>query len=177
MEINWITDVIMPLLSAFIGGILALLGVIVSLKHENNKNKEERLDKAKPIVINYMSMAVDRSIPTPRYILASDEQLTNIEITGVFKNTDNGILFIDYIKTERKKYYPCHSSTVDKNTVFYIKLNVNEGENMKDCALYCHDIFGTRYYYEITFCFEPGRQSEMLIGNIQSYKVNKHKTQ
>ena len=166
MEINWITDVIMPLASAGIGGLLALVGVRITLKHEKKERKEEQIDKAKPIVINYMQLATDKSCSYPKYVFSNDEKAVDKGITGIFKNTDNGILFFDYIETETKKYYPQHSSAVDKNTVFYVNIKIVNGETLKKCVFHCHDIFGTKYYYEVSFCFELGRQSELLIGNI-----------
>lgn len=39
--INWLTDVIIPLVSALIGGIVALVGVYITLSHERNVRKAE----------------------------------------------------------------------------------------------------------------------------------------
>ena len=171
MEINWITDVVMPLASAIIGGILALLGVWLTLRYEKKERKSEQIDKAKPIIINYMVHAIENKSHIPKYLFLSGEDSGGKEITGVFKNTDNGILFFDCIETETKKYYPQHSSAVDKNTVFYVLLNITKGETLKKCIFHCHDIFGTQYTYEADFCSESGRQSEIMIGNIKKEKT------
>jgi hypothetical protein len=168
METNWITDVIMPLSSAFIGGLLALIGVGITLNHEKKERKKEQLDKAKPIIINYMLHAVDKNQPIPKYIFSNQKTEGGKNITGIFKNTDNGILFFDYIETETKIYHPKHSSAVDKNTVFYVIIDIVSGETLKKCIFHCHDIFGTKYCYEASFCFESGRQSELMVGNIQT---------
>ena len=167
MVTNWIADVIMPLSSAVVGGLLALIGVYITLKREQKKRKEEQIEKAKPIIINYMLHAVDNKHPYPKYIFSNTEKTTDKDITGIFKNTDNGILFFDYIETETKKYYPQHSSAVDRNTVFFVSIKIVNGETFKKCIFHCHDIFGTKYYYEASFCFESGRQSELMVGNIQ----------
>lgn len=168
VEINWITDVIMPLLSAFIGGLLALVGVLITLNHEKKERKKEQLDKAKPIIINYMVHAIDKNHPAPKYIFLNNKNTVGKDVIGIFKNTDSGILFFDYIETETKKYYPQHSSAVDKNTVFSVSIRIVNGETLKKCIFHCHDVFGTKYYYEASFCFEIGRQSELIIGNIQA---------
>ena len=167
VEINWITDVVMPSLSAIIGGMLALFGVWITLRHEKKERKLEQIDKAKPIIINYMVHAIENKLHIPKYLFSSCEESVGKEITGVFKNTDNGILLFDCIETETKKYYPQHSSAVDKNTVFYVLLDITKGETLKKCIFHCHDIFGTQYTYEAVFCFESGRQSEIIIGNIK----------
>lgn len=46
--INWLTDVIIPLVSALIGGIVALVGVYITLSHERNVRKAETSANAKP---------------------------------------------------------------------------------------------------------------------------------
>lgn len=167
MNIDLIKNVITPILSVLIGGLLTLLGVGITLKYETKKRKEEQIDKAKPIIINYMSDVIDKNQYTPRYIFSNDEETVGKEITGIFKNTDNGILFFEYIETETKKYYPQQSSAVDKNTVFYLTLNIVIGETLKKCIFHCHDILGTKYYYEASFCFECEKQSKLKVGNIK----------
>lgn len=173
MEINWISDILMPLLSAVIGGLLALLGVYYTLKHEQKERRAEQMDKAKPIVINHIIHAVDKNAPTPKLRFVTGKDSKGAVVTGVFKNTDNGILFIDYIETEKFRYYPQYSSAVDKNTVFLVCLEIVNGETFQNCVIYCHDIFGTPYYYDASFCFESGGQSELLIGNIQKRALDK----
>ena len=171
MEINWITDVVIPLASAIIGGMLTLLGVWLTLRYEKKERKSEQIDKAKPIIINYMVHTIENKLHIPKYLFLSGEDSGEEKITGVFKNTDNGILFFDYIETGTKKYYPQHSSAVDKNTVFCVLLNITQGETLKKCIFHCHDIFGTQYTYEADFCFDSGRQSEIMIGNIRKEKT------
>lgn len=167
MEINWITDIAIPLSSAVIGGILALIGVFITLSHERKERKKEQKEKVKPIVINYMANAAKNDSCVLRFLFVADDKPSSSDVIGVFKNTDNGILFIDYIETETKKYYTPHSSVVDKNTVFYIYLQISDGETFKKCVIHCHDVFETKYFYEVEFCFQPRRQSQMMIGNIK----------
>lgn len=42
VTINWVTDVIVPLASALIGGLLALLGVHITLKRDKIERQLER---------------------------------------------------------------------------------------------------------------------------------------
>ena len=46
--INWVTDVIVPLTSALIGGLVALVGVYITLSHERNVRKAEISANARP---------------------------------------------------------------------------------------------------------------------------------
>ena len=106
MEVNWITEILIPLGSALIGGFLALVGVLITLHREKEELKQERIEKAKPVLINYPDSAVDRSVLTPTYKFKANEGEMRGTLIGCFKNTDNGIAFIDCVKTETKTYIP-----------------------------------------------------------------------
>ena len=68
MEINWITDVVVPLGAALIGGTLALIVVLITLSREKKELKNERIEKAKPVLINYLDDAIDRSELMPTFV-------------------------------------------------------------------------------------------------------------
>lgn len=53
MEINWITEILIPILSAAVGGALTLIGVVIGLKNEKNQRKKDEDKKYKPVVISY----------------------------------------------------------------------------------------------------------------------------
>ncbi|MBQ2729895.1 MAG: hypothetical protein IJF69_03895 [Clostridia bacterium] len=167
MEINWITDVIVPLGSALIGGLLALLGVLITLCREKKELKKERIERAKPILINYSLAAVERSSFVPVFIFKSNEGENINILEGVFKNTDNGIAFIDYIKTETKTYMPVDSATVDKNMVFRVQLINITGESLKTFSIFCHDIYGTKYTYKARFKPNGSGANGIIIGEIE----------
>ncbi len=163
----WITDIITPLLAAVIGGLFALLGVIITLRYEIKTKKKEDIERVKPVLINYSYISELEKSSIPKYIFVSDGDTMDAAITGVFKNTDNGILFFDKIVTENKTYIPEDNSTVDKNTAFLVELHNLAGENLKFCKIYCHDILGNKYYYDASFVFEYNRKTEIVIGNIR----------
>ena len=165
------SDVIVPLLSTAIGAFVSLLGVIITLKNEQKALKKERIEKLKPILINYTCAFAGEESVIPKYMFVSDGEKVDATITGVFKNTDNGILFFDKIVTESKTYIPQDNSTVDKNTVFLLELHNIAGETLKFCRIYCRDILGNEYYYDAEFVFDTNKQSEIVIGNIQSFEI------
>lgn len=45
-SVNFLTDVIVPLLSALIGGLMALFGVYITLKRDKNEHEQEQEEKA-----------------------------------------------------------------------------------------------------------------------------------
>lgn len=167
MEINWITDVVVPLGSALIGGTLALIGVLITLSREKKELKNERIEKAKPVLINYPDDTIDRSKLMPSFVFKASEGDTRGTLTGVFKNTDNGIAFIDCVKTETKVYTPVNNATIDKNTIFYIRLANIAGETMKECNILCHDIYGTEYCYKAHFDCKAASRSDIVIDSMK----------
>ena len=48
---NIIVDIVIPLLAALIGGLLTMVGVLITIKHENKKSKIEYLEKIRPFFI------------------------------------------------------------------------------------------------------------------------------
>ena len=65
---HFVIDIVVPLLSAVIGGALTLLGVIKTLKNENKIIREERNEKSKPVLINYMSSLEKQKIYLNTYL-------------------------------------------------------------------------------------------------------------
>ncbi len=157
--------------AALIGVIGALLGVLITVFIENRRRRKELFDSVKPILINYMRHQIEGEIIKSKYLFVSEGDDSR-DITGVFKNTANGILFFDCIKTETKIYRPKYSATVDKDTAFCLIIRNIEGESLRECRIYCHDIFGTPYYYNAHFTFS-GKESQIVLVNELPHKGRK----
>lgn len=171
---NCWNEIITPLLSTILGGILALIGSFITFRHETKRQHSEEIDRVKPIIINYDRRQISDGSHTAKYIF-EDETKSSKALISTFKNTDNGLLFFDYIKTENKIYYPKNNSAVDKDIPFFIQLNVSNGETFKSCALFCHDIYGTKYYYPAHFNFGTDGASKIVIDNIMPVEASKQK--
>lgn len=174
---DWIIYVLIPLITALIGG---LVGVIFTIKWENQQKEKEKIDNAKPIIINYMGHQAQDNSRVARYFFESKDDtiygnINRQTIYGVFKNTNNGILFIDYIETGVKEYYPFSNATVDRNTAFYIVLQRIYGETLTKCIIHCHDIYNTAYCYNAHFCFDDSTQSQIIIDDNQPVLLKKDK--
>ena len=159
---EWIIENAAILVSAAIGVIGALLGVIITQIVENRRRRKELIDKAKPIVINYTTERSIAEHSVTSYYFETDDDGAGMA-SSLFKNTDNGILFIDHIETQKKKYYPAQVATADKNTVFKVFLPVTKGENFENCALFGRDIYGNLYRYNCRFDFEKDIEHEIVI--------------
>ncbi len=165
---EWITYILIPLISALIGGGLTLAGVIVTIKWEAKQKKQEEIEKVKPIIIcvEEQSIKRDEKIYDCEFYSNGDSDET---LCGVFKNTDNGILFLDMLESELKTYRPHRVITVDKNTYFRIILINVIGESLEELKLYCHDIFGNKYIYEMDSSFEPIESNNVVIKELQPF--------
>ena len=161
------------LVSALIGVFGALLGVVITLLFENYRRRKEQIDKAKPILINYIHN--DDSKKLMGYAFKSDSTDNN-HIIGCFKNTDNGVLFLDYVETETKKYYYKNNSAVDKNSVFLLGLYGLSGETLKKCTIYCHDIYGTSYKYNAKFTPDsPGIFNKITLIDSEPQRIKRRR--
>ena len=156
MECNEIiTNIIMPIVSALIGGGLTLVGVLITIKSENKKRKEEIRIANKPLfyVINPMQKYEYKNSSDFEFRNEDDEKSDGF-IPIIFKNTDNAILVLDYISINGKKYYSMNGNIVDKNTTFNIYLYVcNEAkvDFNANIVFAIKDSIGTRYKYELSF--------------------------
>lgn len=150
------------LVSSAMGVAGALVVFIITQIIENNRRRKELIDKAKPIIINYTAESTIAKPPVTSFFFQTDDDDAGMA-SSLFKNTDNGILFIDRIETQKKQYYPAQVATVDKNTVFKVFLPVIKGENFENCALYGRDIYGNLYRYNCRFDFEKDIEHEIVI--------------
>ena len=161
-------NVFINLASAVIGGLIALGGVIITLRTEATARKQERIDNAKPIMINYPSRAIPDQAHVPHYHFWASDDTELKKLYGAFKNTDNGIMFLDSFESESKQYLPQRNSAVDKNEAFIIVLHAPKGETLTKWRIHCHDIYGTKYYYDAEYGQDNDKQQRILIGNIQA---------
>ena len=168
MCFSWITDVSTPLAASVIGGLLTLKGAKMTLNNANKAMAQERREKVKPVLINYTCTCIDEERVLPKFVFKSDGEVTSINIKGILKNADGGVVFIDKIVTEKTTYYPEANSTIDKNTAFVIELHNLSNETLKTCNIFCHDVLGYEYYYEAEFVFGINAKSKIKIGNIHS---------
>ncbi len=164
---DWINYILVPLITALIGG---LVGVIITIKWENKQREKEKIDKALPIIINYPKSRTTDNQVVLLCVFQPEGSRKRDYFRGVFKNTGNGIVFFDSIETKTQTYYPVEGSVVDKDTEFRILIGKTEGETLNQCIINCHDIYGNRYYYNAHFCFDSDCRSEIIIDSNQPIK-------
>ena len=154
------------LTGAILGALISLCGTIIVLKYELKKQEAERMEKIKPILINYKCANGQERESLPKYVFSSENIGDNNMLSGVFKNTDNGIVFIDKICSKDKIFIPQYNYTIDKNTVFSIELRNIHGTNINECKLLCHDVLGNNYYYNMILASNYNCKDKLTMGNI-----------
>ena len=137
------------IISAIIGGCLTLLGVYITLKEQDKKDAETRKLSVKPWIFSYEH--VHLTSEHTECIMVPDSDFSNAKITGKIKNTDNGILILDYVESENAIYKPNNSSfVVEKNSVIELIIFLKDKvETLKSMSLYVKDIYGNQYRYEL----------------------------
>lgn len=150
-------------LGALIGAIATIIAVRMTIKSGNRQREQDLINQAKPIIINYDSYQIQDEKTIAQIVFQADGEDSSICIGGTYKNTDNGILFLDLIETEYKKYYPVNIATVDKNTIFHIYVKIVNGETLTKWVIYCHDIYENPYKYNINIHPERTENSMEII--------------
>lgn len=172
--LSWLTDNSGILVAELIGAVGTIIAVVITIKHENRQRREDLVSMAKPIIINYLNDTVIGN-PLPTFVFQSDT-LDSDEIIGSFKNTDNGILFLDHIDIGSKRYNPKEFAVVDKNTTFSVLLQGTGGASFDNSIkLYCHDIFGNQYWYRCEIANTTNKYNDLILsdGKPQTSKGSK----
>ena len=159
-----ITGIIVPVCSALFGGGLTLLGVWLTIKDQSKKEETARKAAARPWIFSCESEYSPDG--HAECIMVPDADSSNARITGNIKNTDNGILILDYIKSEHVIYKPNNSNfVVEKNSKIELLVFLKDGvETLKDLYLYIKDVYGNQYRYELILdgtCFTLGKCEEV----------------
>ena len=142
------TGIVVPVCSALLGGGLTLLGVWLTIKDQNKKEETARKAAARPWIFS-----CEEYIPQDKktYFMVPDSDYSqDMFISGIIKNTDNGILILDCVESEAVRYTSAGDNVVDKNSaVELVILLKNHVEPLKGFHLYIKDVYGNRYSYEM----------------------------
>ena len=149
-SINWIKDIFIPLLSAFIGGFITLAGVWLTIRRDKKRDEDNKKQSAKPWIYSLDPLEDYDYKNASEFIMATSYDYcftANFEI--IVKNTDNGICILDEFVTESKRYIPIRGKVFDKDSVIHLNIHIEEGETLKDMYLYVKDIYGNKYKYKV----------------------------
>ena len=163
-SINWIKDIFIPLLSAFIGGFITLAGVWLTILRDKKRDEDNKKQSVKPWIYSLDPFEDYDHTNVSTYIMATSSDLNNTHLFQIIiKNTDNGICILDEFVTEKKRYIPIRGKVVDKDYTIHLNIHIEEGETLKDMYLYVKDIYGNRYKYKV-YQTKKGNHIEEVTG-------------
>lgn len=159
-----ISEIAIPLISALIGGGLTLLGVRCTLKAQEKEYTINRKLEAKHWLFSFDERQDYDPTGMVRYRMEMGGTYhfeKNSCLTGIIKNTDNGIALLDRVETKTNTYYPSCGNVVDKEALFVLSIVLAEGtETMQNMRLFVKDIYGNSYKYEL---FKNGNKFKLGI--------------
>lgn len=145
-------DIVLPIACAFISGGLTVLGVLLTIKYENKKNKETIRLSNKPIFYRIDPQQEFDYKGAHYFHFNFNSKKDGTEIEGIFKNTDNSILILDRVVANGEKYYPSFGKVVDKNITFYLYIYLDDNLNSNDeLIIIIKDVLDNEYQYRIEF--------------------------
>ena len=142
-----IKDILVPLISAIIGGAVTMVGVVLTIRWEKKKDDKARIDAAKPWLYSFKDvMKCHYSIK-----LSSEyEEIQGHPCTMFIKNAGTGIGIISKLQTAKVEYMPAGSGVLETNTLtsvtFYPAI---QKENFEKMRLFVSDIYDNQYEYEV----------------------------
>lgn len=73
------------------------------------------------------------------------------EIWGIFKNTDQAIMKLDYLVMGNLRYYPQNGDVIDKNVTFEIRILTDKIPKNHNIIMKTEDVLGNIYWYKMKF--------------------------
>ena len=148
MEDETIYYIIIPLLSALLGGTV---GVFFTIVYESRQRKKAQKLAFKPwIYSSGKNVSFDSNSLNEIVFGNSNFEFADISSLYIYlHNTDNGICVLKRFQTESKAYYPNQNSIADKNSISRIQIVFEPGDTLKEMELYIEDVFGNLYIYDV----------------------------
>ena len=163
MDYLIIKDIIVPIISALISGGLTLIGVLISIKYERKRRKEEIRIKNKPLFL-----LVDTIQDYKQNYIYYEFENKNIKSSSfieiILRNTDNAILILDHIEVDSDIFFPSNGTIVDKNMTFSIFVHADKSiiPPESKISLFVKDSIGNPYQYIVGYSSNDIKYPDIL---------------
>ena len=152
--INWATDVIVPLASALIGGLMALWGVHITLKRDKLKYQREKEESAQPffsIFSLYDSRFSNSQKNTFSFVTGDTYDDKQSHLVANIVNSEKVEFVIDEFYIDNIHYHPYgyEKQFISKGSVCTIIINVKTGANLSDAVMYVTDVNFKKHTYKL----------------------------
>ena len=148
---NILTQVVVPLLAAIIGGGMTLWGVLITLNKERKQEEARKREAYMPFLFSVNEKAtvdLDSVIHYTFGLGANSKEIAFVGVQGRIKNVGQKPYVLDRIETPSDTYIPLDGNIVDVGCVCQLYIRA-EDELDKEWVLYVKDLLGNEYAYEL----------------------------
>ena len=152
VTINWVTDIIVPLVSALIGGLLALLGVYITLKRDKIERQLEKKENARPFfrpLDPYVSSTIVSRKHIFNFSLTDCFDESTPAVTANIENSEKVEFVIDKFTICGKDYRPFRPEMISKGLFFTINLYYKDDPYKNDVFMHITDINNNERIYKL----------------------------
>ena len=144
-------DIIIPIVSALIGGIATFLGVKITIDNEKRKEQEKKIKEIKPYFYRIDShQECEHEKPINFYIGLEQAEDKEWKLGGIIKNTDNAIMIIKGVTIQDTFYKAQSGNVIDKNCIVNLYIHCNESISEEtNIVLEIEDILKNKYNYKL----------------------------
>ena len=155
-------DILIPLIAALIGGGLTLLGVVLTIKWEKRKDKEEYLERIRPFFVLENAYAPDINQMKIKHIYAEDNSMDDVKPDQIvfhwsgllLSNQSESVCMLSYIKVNGIKYASFGNIPIKSGDYCEIRgfpLSVFIRKTIDDISIGFLDKFFNLYEYKVEF--------------------------
>lgn len=149
---SWIADIVVPLMSAFIGGLMALWGVHLTLKRDALQREVEQKEKARPFfTILDDGDARAKSESVCFFGFFHSESATDVSLAINMINSEKNEFIIDKLSISQKDYLPTRKELVTQGLIFSVLVFDDSIIDLSDINLYITDINHQHRIYKLAF--------------------------
>lgn len=146
-----ITQIVIPLVSAIIGGGMTLWGVGLTLRRERKREETQKKETYMPFLFSVNDQAtvdLDSVIHYTFGLGKASEEIAFVGVQGRIKNIGQKAYILDRIETPNFTYVPLDGSVVDVGRVCQIYIYAEDNLDT-EWSLYVRDLLGNQYKYEM----------------------------
>lgn len=168
-DYEFLSNIIIPLVSATIGGAITLVGVIITILHANKTRKKDIIESFRPI-IRCLNGHDDYDYENCRDVIIEENQneLYANFISGIFSNTDKANFEIEALEIGSKYYKAKYNRYIKKSENFRFQLHTTLTNIPDHIMLILRDDCDKKYKYKL-HC-KARDEVEIDIIKIEPYK-------
>lgn len=156
-------DIIIPIVSAVFGGVITMIGVILTIRSENKKGHNEYIERIRPfLTIETQSSIKSLDLSKIKKVMIYDDCNKNTDNSSIayhlvdllLTNISDYVCFIDYLKINEETYKVFEHIPIKANETVYIEgfpQSFYLKKELKSVSVGVSDRLSNCYEYELSF--------------------------